>query len=209
MTPAERDRLVTDTLPLARSLAGRHDGGWAACDADDLAQAGAIGLLEAAGRYDPAGGAKFTTFAWPYVTGRITDELRARLRHGRGEGRWQQPLSLDMPVDCGGTSDRHVTLGDTIEDGGAARALERAEARATLAPALAKLAPRDRRLLALRYGAGWTWERIGRALGVSHERARQRHAAALRRLRALLEPPPRRALPGRGTPDQRANGWAR
>jgi RNA polymerase sigma factor for flagellar operon FliA len=43
---------------------------------DDLIQAGMLGLLEAAHRYDPAQGASFTTFAEPRIRGAMLDEMR-------------------------------------------------------------------------------------------------------------------------------------
>ncbi|HPF59092.1 MAG TPA: RNA polymerase sigma factor FliA [Candidatus Competibacteraceae bacterium] len=43
---------------------------------DDLIQAGMLGLLEAAHRYDPAQGANFTTFSEPRIRGAMLDEIR-------------------------------------------------------------------------------------------------------------------------------------
>lgn len=43
---------------------------------DDLLQAGALGLLEAAQRFDPSQGASFSTFAGIRIRGAMIDELR-------------------------------------------------------------------------------------------------------------------------------------
>lgn len=43
---------------------------------EDLIQAGMLGLLEAARRYDPAQGASFTTFAERRIRGAMVDEIR-------------------------------------------------------------------------------------------------------------------------------------
>ena len=43
---------------------------------DDLIQAGMLGLLEAARRYDPTQGANFNTFAEPRIRGAMLDEIR-------------------------------------------------------------------------------------------------------------------------------------
>lgn len=43
---------------------------------DDLIQAGMLGLLEAARRYDSAQGAHFSTFAEPRIRGAMLDEIR-------------------------------------------------------------------------------------------------------------------------------------
>ena len=48
----------------------------ASVQVDDLIQAGMLGLLEAAHRYDPAQGANFATFAEPRIRGAMLDEIR-------------------------------------------------------------------------------------------------------------------------------------
>ncbi|HRD65825.1 MAG TPA: RNA polymerase sigma factor FliA [Candidatus Competibacter sp.] len=48
----------------------------ASVQVDDLIQAGMLGLLEAARRYDPAQGANFATFAEPRIRGAMLDEIR-------------------------------------------------------------------------------------------------------------------------------------
>ena len=45
---------------------------------DDLIQAGSMGLLDAAGRYDPRGGASISTFTSQRIRGAMLDELRSR-----------------------------------------------------------------------------------------------------------------------------------
>lgn len=58
---------------IAYHLANRLAGN---VDVDDLIQAGMIGLLEAAGNYEPAKGANFETFAGIRVRGAMLDEVR-------------------------------------------------------------------------------------------------------------------------------------
>jgi RNA polymerase sigma factor for flagellar operon FliA len=48
----------------------------ASVQVDDLIQAGMLGLLEAARRYDPAQGTSFSTFAEPRIRGAMLDEIR-------------------------------------------------------------------------------------------------------------------------------------
>ena len=45
-------------------------------DLDDLFQAGCIGMMEAYKKFDSSRGVKFTTFAYPYVLGRISEYVR-------------------------------------------------------------------------------------------------------------------------------------
>ena len=45
-------------------------------DMDDLFQAGCIGMMEAYKKFDSSRGVKFTTFAYPYILGRISEFAR-------------------------------------------------------------------------------------------------------------------------------------
>ena len=64
-----------------------------------------------------------------------------------------------------------------------------ASMREQIAVALSRLAPRERRVIEMRFGfqgsRAHTLQEVGAALGVSRERARQIEAKALKRLRAL------------------------
>ncbi len=68
---------------------------------------------------------------------------------------------LDLPVG----EDGALTLADSI--GGDDPELDRAEARILLGPAMRNLSDRDRRILALRFGLGWTQEKIATDIGVT------------------------------------------
>jgi len=71
-----RERLVEQHLPLVRALARRyaHRGE----RLEDLVQVGAIGLIQAVDRFDPARGSDFVDFAVPTITGEIKNHLRDR-----------------------------------------------------------------------------------------------------------------------------------
>jgi RNA polymerase sigma-B factor len=72
-----RDALVRANLPLVRHLAGRlalRTG----IPFDDLLQVGCLGLIRAIEAFDPRRGAKFSTFAVPYIRGAIAHEVRDR-----------------------------------------------------------------------------------------------------------------------------------
>ncbi|MDQ2694810.1 MAG: sigma-70 family RNA polymerase sigma factor, partial [Pseudomonadota bacterium] len=73
----DAEALVTRHAPLVKRiayhlLARLPDS----VQADDLIQAGMLGLLEATRRYDPAQGASFTTFAERRIRGAMLDEIR-------------------------------------------------------------------------------------------------------------------------------------
>ena len=66
--------------------------------------------------------------------------------------------------------------------------LSRAQARATLEQALARLRPRDQQVLSLRYAEDLTLGEVGRVLGVTESRACQLLRDATGRLRELVDP---------------------
>jgi RNA polymerase primary sigma factor len=101
----------------------------------------------------------------------------------------RQPISLERPLGDEGEG----TLGDVIEIVAASPA-EEAESmllKDDLETALQVLPPRDREILMMRYGLRdgmtRTLEEVGRAFGITRERARQIEAQALHRLRESPE----------------------
>jgi RNA polymerase primary sigma factor len=99
----------------------------------------------------------------------------------------RRPVSLETPVG----EDGEHTLGDFLQDDELTTPSEFASRqllRRDLAEALDHLSERERRIIDLRYGLAdgqrRTLEEVGKALGMTRERARQIEAEALRRLRA-------------------------
>ncbi|MCD8207771.1 MAG: RNA polymerase sigma factor RpoD [Bacteroidales bacterium] len=98
----------------------------------------------------------------------------------------QKTMSLDTPVG----DEEDTNLGDFVQD---ENALDPAEAtnstlmREQLLEVLSTLAPREEKVLRLRYGLddgrARTLEEVGREFGVTRERVRQIEAKALRKLR--------------------------
>jgi RNA polymerase primary sigma factor len=95
-------------------------------------------------------------------------------------------LPFDDPSDTDGRSFADVLHDETRtgpEDASIARGLESCTSRA-----LAMLAPRERQVLELHHGIGWshgrTFEDIGRELGVTRQRVNQIATRALKKLRA-------------------------
>jgi RNA polymerase primary sigma factor len=98
----------------------------------------------------------------------------------------QQPISLQSPVGDGDDS----SFGDFIEDKGAENPYDMASTnllREKIVDVLGSLAPREREVLALRFGLkdGYsrTLEEVGRLFRVTRERIRQIEAKALRKMR--------------------------
>lgn len=70
-----RNQRVEDHLMLVQPIA-RHYALRSGEDADDLQQVGCLGLIRAAGLYDPAKGTPFQAFARPHIRGAILHYLR-------------------------------------------------------------------------------------------------------------------------------------
>lgn len=88
--------------------------------------------------------------------------------------------SLDSPVD----HREGVSLGDTM--GEADHDLSDVEDRLSLEPLLARLPPRDRHILSLRFYRGWTQSEIAEDIGVTQMQVSRLLTKALSRLREEL-----------------------
>lgn len=77
MTNAEFEKQVLDHLDIVKIIASRiHARIHWAVDLADLVHTGILGLIDAARKYDPARGVKFSTYASLRIKGAILDELR-------------------------------------------------------------------------------------------------------------------------------------
>ena len=223
--------LVERNLRLAARFAAHHFSH--GLEDEDVVQEANLGLAQAASRFDPRQGTRFSTYATWWIRqatsrGLATSSRAVRLPHNKHDAltklhgtrahlqgelgrdpteeelaqalglpleRLREllaledlPLSLDAPVG----EEKDGFFGDLLPSAGPGPeevALKRLEEE-TLEKALAKLDGRTREALSLRFGLDGggerTLEEVGRALGVSRERARQIVAAGLRRLAKAL-----------------------
>jgi len=195
----------------ARRLAARTGG---AVQADDLWSAGALGLLEAARRFDAQRDVKFETFAEHRIRGAMLDEMRRmdhlprRLRAetdrvDRERARLAQQLGREPGAEeiaeSLGAAPEEVAeilqllqpakplpeeLADERPDADAL--LDRARSHGALTAAIGALPERLQILLALYYDEGLTYREIAKILSVSEPRVCQLHADAVKRLRGAL-----------------------
>ena len=76
--PITKEKLILKFLPFTRSIAERMSMRLPAnVDADDLINAGIIGLIDAIEKFDPSKEIKFKTYAEFRIRGAILDELRS------------------------------------------------------------------------------------------------------------------------------------
>lgn len=193
----------------ARRIAGRTGG---AVAAEDLWSAGAMGLIEAARRFDAARDVRFETFAAHRIQGAMLDELRrldhlprrlraqaeaverARARLSRALQRDPSADELAQEVGLGG-EELAAVLGVTQPTPAVLEALEapgeaaddaaaRGQLLQAVAGAVAGLPERLQILLSLHYVEGLTYREIAKVLAVSEPRVCQLHAEAMAQLRA-------------------------
>jgi RNA polymerase sigma-B factor len=153
-----RRRLIELNLPLVRALARRFVSRGE--QLDDLAQVGAVGLIKAVDRYDPARGSSLAAYAVPTIVG----EIRRHLRDSA------QPLRVPRPNADRRVVVRSVTLdadSPSSRDTGAERRLELGEERALIQAGLRALPRRQRRIVQLHYFANLSQRGIATELGLS------------------------------------------
>jgi len=116
----------------------------------------------------------------------------------------KEPISLETPIG----EDKNSNIGDFIEDKKAVspyEVAERMDLQRQISTTLARLTPREQKIILLRYGigeaTGHTLEEVGQGFDVTRERIRQVEANALkklkhpslsRKLRVFAEGPPGR-----------------
>jgi RNA polymerase sigma-B factor len=175
-----REKLVELHLPLVRSLARRYANRGEGLE--DLVQVGSIGLLESIDRFDPQRGSDLPSFAVPTITGVIKRHLRDRstiIRMPRPLAeRARKPVCVSLVEGVSSEIDEAMQA-----DG----AFDASEERLLLAAGFRALAPRERRILKLRYFAGLSQIEIAREVGLSQIQVSRLIRASLDRMRVALE----------------------
>jgi RNA polymerase primary sigma factor len=178
---------------------------------EDLLAEGNLGLLEAARRFDPARGARFTTYAAWWIRKYILQALRDqtflvripdhRRRAFNAIDAPSMPRHVELSLDHRIDERMGSSLGEQLSDPSCAcpegETVQR-DLEARLAAALRALSPPALRVLSDRFGLAGvdplTLKEVGDKEGFSRERARQIECDALRRLRReLTRRPARRA----------------
>jgi RNA polymerase sigma factor for flagellar operon FliA len=180
---------------------------------DDLWSAGALGLLDAAKRFDSARDVRFESFVEHRVRGAMLDELRKmdhlprRLRtqadqisktrqalaHKLGHEPSIEELAAELNMDVGELGEMemlampHMPLAQNFptccEDVAQDEQLAKAECLHALTSALASLPERLQILMSLHYVEGLTYKEIAQVFEVSEPRVCQLHAEAVNRIR--------------------------
>ncbi|MGH7343177.1 MAG: sigma-70 family RNA polymerase sigma factor, partial [Candidatus Rokuibacteriota bacterium] len=184
------DRLVRDNLHLL-GLAASHGARLSGLDQDDLRQAAFFGLRRAAETWDPTRSA-FKTWAYVWMKATCHEEfyrMRSTIRVPKVPvAPAPRCVPLDKPAIPGGETFRSLLVDDDAPD--ATDAAHNADMLATLRSAVETLDHKDQTVIVGRFGLDGqpvrTFQDLGRELGVSGTRARQRLVRALTKLRASV-----------------------
>lgn len=178
-----RAHLVVSNLSFVLSIARRYRG--MGVPFEDLVADGALGLIEASHRFDPAYGTRFITYATWWIRKRMLLALDRR------SGCPGSPAAFPREVPLEGEGGGPL---DYLADGTAAdgeRTSLRRERLAELDRALRGLDSRELEILRLRFGLAddeqKTLAQVAAVVGVSRERVRQIERTALQTLRHMLE----------------------
>lgn len=180
-----RAAMLSANLPLVLTIARRFVGSGLALE--DLVQEGAIGLLVAIDRFDFDRGARFSTFATPWIRhsiGRSIENMGRTVRvpvhvheARRRSGEWQ--LAPDVELDEGHMPDAGAPSPEAL--------VGLHELAVQAHEALATLTGRERDILRRRFGDDdESLAEVGRRWGVTKERVRQVQNEALGRMRGAL-----------------------
>jgi RNA polymerase sigma-B factor len=164
-----RRELIERHLPLVRSLARRLCGSDE--QLDDLTQVGAVGLIKAVDRFDPARGSSLAAYATPTILGEI-------LRHLRDTA---QPVRVPRSERAAGVTVRAVPL-----DGVERAAPGPGEERVLIESGLRALPRRQRRIVHLHYFDNLSQRRIARELGLSQVHVSRLLRESLGRMREAI-----------------------
>ena len=185
--PAERATLAARNLGFVTWIARdyRHCG----VAFEDLVAEGYLGLLEAARRFDPERGIKFTTYAAWWIRKVILSALDAAPVVRRPPTDARRTLSLDAPLAHGPDEPFIARLADRrVPDPEAALLDEEAGRR--VRAAIGSLPPLERTVLEHRFGLedrpSLSLRETGLALGLCGERVRQIERRSLDRVRRAL-----------------------
>ncbi len=178
-----RDLLITHNLRLVVYIAKKFETPSAGIE--DMISIGTIGLIKAVNTFEPSKKIKLAT----YASRCIENEILMYLRKSSNR---RQDASIDEPLNTDNDGNELLLMDVlTSDQPQVGEELERHAERAALRCAVAKLAPRERRIMELRFGLNQetehTQKEVADALGISQSYISRLEKRIIRRLRQELE----------------------
>ncbi len=184
-----RNSLVLQNLGLVYRLANQH-APLAGDSLEDMIQEGSLGLIRAVERFDPGYGVRFSTYAYPVISGAIKNYLRSRLRLlGRRDGSGEP--AEGVIGEAGGAiptleelvaPEQMELLAEVVEESFA----DQVVSRLLTGELLGRLPAVERRIVTHFFYDDLTQREIARRVARSNSRVCRLLRSALERLRGVL-----------------------
>ena len=178
-----RDLLITHNLRLVVYIAKKFETPSAGIE--DMISIGTIGLIKAVNTFDPTKNIKLAT----YASRCIENEILMYLRKSSNR---RQDASIDEPLNTDNDGNELLLMDVlTSDQPQVGEELERSAERAALRLAVERLAPRERRIMELRFGLNrekeHTQKEVADTLGISQSYISRLEKRIIKRLRRELE----------------------
>lgn len=178
-----RDLLITHNLRLVVYIAKKFETPSAGIE--DMISIGTIGLIKAVNTFEPSKKIKLAT----YASRCIENEILMYLRKSSNR---RQDASIDEPLNTDNDGNELLLMDVlTSDQPQVGEELERHAERTALRRAVGKLAPRERRIMELRFGLNreteHTQKEVADALGISQSYISRLEKRIIKRLRQELE----------------------
>ncbi len=180
---AARDLLITHNLRLVVYIAKKFETPSAGIE--DMISIGTIGLIKAVNTFEPSKNIKLAT----YASRCIENEILMYLRKSSNR---RQDASIDEPLNTDNDGNELLLMDVlTSDQPQVGEELERSAERAALRLAVGRLAPRERRIMELRFGLNHekehTQKEVADTLGISQSYISRLEKRIIKRLRRELE----------------------
>lgn len=178
-----RDQLVRHNLRLVAHVCKKYYA--ATSNQDDLISIGTIGLIKAVNTFEPTKNIKLAT----YASRCIENEILMYLRKSSNR---RQDASIDEPLNTDNDGNELLLMDVlTSDQPQVGEELERSAEHAALHRAVARLTPREQRIMELRFGLNreteHTQKEVADQLGISQSYISRLEKRIIRRLRRELE----------------------
>lgn len=181
--PGARDILITHNLRLVVYIAKKFET--ASAGVEDMISIGTIGLIKAVNTFEPGKNIKLAT----YASRCIENEILMYLRKSSNK---RQDASIDEPLNTDSDGNELLLMDVlTSEQAQVGEELERSAERQALHDAVARLAPRERQIMELRFGlrdgVEHTQKEVADQIGISQSYISRLEKRIIKRLRREMD----------------------